>query len=252
MFVFNLQETPTDDDEETCIKLSGNIPPETDPSDPKIREINTLDNRLSEVGTSNTTPEVITSHTNIARFRKSFLARKTVAITTPTIEPVNLVRDDSKENLHNEEEESDEEMIFMTPRSDFGTNSMKYSKFEALSEEGEEFSDSEEPCKFKKNLFVEEPDEVEQRTVAQELILRRMKSRKGLKSLQLGNHLSCKWTTGAGARIGFVRDFPSELQFRALEQMNLSPKGCRPARLYASSRTMEAYLPKDEITHKQQ
>ncbi|TKW25489.1 hypothetical protein SEVIR_3G123400v4 [Setaria viridis] len=32
-----------------------------------------------------------------------------------------------------------------------------------------------------------------------------------------------KWTSGAGARIGCVRDYPAELQSRALEQVNLSP-----------------------------
>jgi hypothetical protein len=32
-----------------------------------------------------------------------------------------------------------------------------------------------------------------------------------------------KWTSGAGARIGCVRDYPAVLQSRALEQVNLSP-----------------------------
>lgn len=36
--------------------------------------------------------------------------------------------------------------------------------------------------------------------------------------------LSCKWTTGAGPRIGCVRDYPVDLQSRALEQVNLSPR----------------------------
>ncbi|PSS01989.1 IQ domain-containing protein [Actinidia chinensis var. chinensis] len=40
--------------------------------------------------------------------------------------------------------------------------------------------------------------------------------------------LSCKWTTGAGPRIGCVRDYPSELQFQALEQVNLSPRVASP------------------------
>ncbi|KAF3794856.1 IQ domain-containing protein [Nymphaea thermarum] len=43
-------------------------------------------------------------------------------------------------------------------------------------------------------------------------------------ALPLGNRLSCKWTTGAGPRIGCVRDYPAELQCRALEQVHLSPK----------------------------
>ncbi|KZV42445.1 hypothetical protein F511_38374 [Dorcoceras hygrometricum] len=36
--------------------------------------------------------------------------------------------------------------------------------------------------------------------------------------------MSCKWSTGAGPRIGCVREYPSELQTRALEQVNLSPR----------------------------
>ncbi|MBA0574366.1 hypothetical protein Golob_001576 [Gossypium lobatum] len=39
-----------------------------------------------------------------------------------------------------------------------------------------------------------------------------------------GNRLSCKWTTGVGPRISCVRDYPTELQFKALEQVNLSPR----------------------------
>ncbi|KAE8673633.1 protochlorophyllide-dependent translocon component 52 [Hibiscus syriacus] len=49
--------------------------------------------------------------------------------------------------------------------------------------------------------------------IAEESILQRINSKKGMKSYQLGKQLSCKWTTGAGPRIGCVRDFPSELQF---------------------------------------
>ncbi|CAA3026475.1 Hypothetical predicted protein [Olea europaea subsp. europaea] len=40
----------------------------------------------------------------------------------------------------------------------------------------------------------------------------------------LSKHMSCKWTSGAGPRIGCVREYPAELQFRALEQVNLSPR----------------------------
>ncbi|KNA05042.1 hypothetical protein SOVF_194050 [Spinacia oleracea] len=36
--------------------------------------------------------------------------------------------------------------------------------------------------------------------------------------------LSCKWVTGNGPRIGCVRDYPMDLQSRALEQVNLSPR----------------------------
>ncbi|KAE8720418.1 putative casein kinase [Hibiscus syriacus] len=36
--------------------------------------------------------------------------------------------------------------------------------------------------------------------------------------------LSCKWTTAVGPRIGCVRDYPTNLQSKALEQVNLSPR----------------------------
>jgi len=61
-------------------------------------------------------------------------------------------------------------------------------------------------------------------SIPQESILKRINSHKEMKSYQLGKQLSCKWTTGAGPRIGCVRDYPCELQFRALEQVNLSPR----------------------------
>lgn len=41
---------------------------------------------------------------------------------------------------------------------------------------------------------------------------------------ELAKHLSCKWTSGVGARIGCVRDYPTDLQSLALEKVNLSPK----------------------------
>ncbi|KAM7507506.1 hypothetical protein LguiA_017959 [Lonicera macranthoides] len=40
----------------------------------------------------------------------------------------------------------------------------------------------------------------------------------------LSKRLSCKWTSGVGPRIGCVRDYPTELQSQALEQVNLSPR----------------------------
>ncbi|KAJ7958374.1 IQ domain-containing protein [Quillaja saponaria] len=43
-------------------------------------------------------------------------------------------------------------------------------------------------------------------------------------AFELSKRLSYKWTTGVGPRIGCVRDYPSELQSRALEQVNLSPQ----------------------------
>ncbi|KAJ4750600.1 hypothetical protein LUZ62_085005 [Rhynchospora pubera] len=70
----------------------------------------------------------------------------------------------------------------------------------------------------------DEKEDVEQVEVPKEIILQRINSKKGLRSYQLGKQLSCKWSTGAGPRIGVVRDYPSELQLRALEEVSLSPR----------------------------
>jgi len=69
----------------------------------------------------------------------------------------------------------------------------------------------------------------EQAPVPREKIFERINSKKEMKSYQLGKQLSFKWTTGAGPRIGCVRDYPSELQLQALEQVNLSPRGSTTA-----------------------
>ncbi|KZV52848.1 hypothetical protein F511_37235 [Dorcoceras hygrometricum] len=60
--------------------------------------------------------------------------------------------------------------------------------------------------------------------VPEQIISQRINSHRETKSYQLGKQLSCKWSTGAGPRIGCVRDYPSELQYHALEHVNLSPR----------------------------
>lgn len=78
------------------------------------------------------------------------------------------------------------------------------------------------------------PDKEHNETIPQESILRRINSHKGTKSFQLGKHLSSKWSTGAGPRIGCLRDYPSGLQSHTLEQANLSPRSARRLRLDGS------------------
>ncbi|XP_022864410.1 IQ domain-containing protein IQM2-like [Olea europaea var. sylvestris] len=74
------------------------------------------------------------------------------------------------------------------------------------------------------NTSHQEHDETNEEIISEESILQRINSRKDMKSFQLGNKLSCKWSTGAGPRIGCLRDYPSRLQCHALEQVNLSPR----------------------------
>ena len=57
-------------------------------------------------------------------------------------------------------------------------------------------------------------------------ILKRLNSRNkdGEASFQLGHQISLKWSTGAGARIGCIADYPSEVREQALEIVHLSPR----------------------------
>ncbi|XP_027935803.1 IQ domain-containing protein IQM6 [Vigna unguiculata] len=87
----------------------------------------------------------------------------------------------------------------------------------------ESFINEEEFMVSKSNMFVEHQNE-DGNTITKEQILKRIDSHKGRKSYQLANHLSTKWTTGAGPRIGCMRDYPLELQNLILEQQNLSPR----------------------------
>ncbi|KAL5728730.1 hypothetical protein ACHQM5_001780 [Ranunculus cassubicifolius] len=43
-------------------------------------------------------------------------------------------------------------------------------------------------------------------------------------TFEFAKRMSCKWSTGAGPRIGIVRDYPNDLQSQALEHVNLSPR----------------------------
>ena len=81
------------------------------------------------------------------------------------------------------------------------------------------FGDRLDFCKA--NLFTgraaEGGEGGEEPAVPQERIMHRINSKMAHNSYQLGQQLSLRWTTGAGPRIGCVRDYPPELQFRLLE-----------------------------------
>lgn len=58
-----------------------------------------------------------------------------------------------------------------------------------------------------------------------ENIEKKMNSRRGYVCHGLAEQLTSRWATGAGARIGFMKDCPpKELRFSILEQANLSPR----------------------------
>ncbi|KAL9687638.1 hypothetical protein QQ045_032044 [Rhodiola kirilowii] len=100
------------------------------------------------------------------------------------------------------------------------------------------------PCSYKGDGG--EEDEME--TVPQEKILHRIKSHKGMKSYQLGRQLSCKWSSGAGPRIGCVRDYPSELQTHALEKVSLSPSSKMLSKQHSFSRLISGLSPSGSLT----
>ncbi|KAK3119753.1 hypothetical protein QOZ80_9AG0674710 [Eleusine coracana subsp. coracana] len=77
--------------------------------------------------------------------------------------------------------------------------------------------------------------------VPQKVILERMKSKGESKSYQLGHRLSLKWCTGAGPRIGCVKDYPMELRMQAMEMVELSPRGSTSS---ASSRLPSCFSPR--------
>lgn len=106
-------------------------------------------------------------------------------------------------------------------------------------ETAEEYLSDTEFSVSKHNLFDGETEEDYKEPVPKEKIARRIVSHKGMKSYQLADQLSCRWTTGAGPRIGCVRDYPVELQFRVLEEVNLSPKSS-----YSSPRKSARTTPK--------
>ncbi|CAL9112282.1 unnamed protein product [Musa acuminata var. zebrina] len=74
----------------------------------------------------------------------------------------------------------------------------------------------EEKAKSEDEIENEEPKEPKKQSDASR--------EKAAMAFDLGRRLSCRWTTGAGARIGCVRDYPADLQSKALEQVNLSPR----------------------------
>ncbi|CAD6254811.1 unnamed protein product [Miscanthus lutarioriparius] len=57
--------------------------------------------------------------------------------------------------------------------------------------------------------------------VPRKAILERIKSKSETESYQLGLKLSLNWSTGAGPRIGCVKDYPTELRMQALETVHL-------------------------------
>lgn len=110
----------------------------------------------------------------------------------------------------------EEQEHFQTPDNSFSEDGYETAE--------ESFIDEEEFMVVKSNLFDDAETEGENgNKVPKDKIMKRIDSHKGLKSYQLAHQLGNRWTTGVGPRIGCMRDYPSELQFRILEEQRLSP-----------------------------
>ncbi|KAJ7009450.1 IQ domain-containing protein IQM2-like [Populus alba x Populus x berolinensis] len=136
------------------------------------------------------------------------------------------VQDLTPENTYSVNEKTSSVLEQQKPRQliNFGrklTNLKVPERFELVERLKSTEQHSSEP---NHNMFDEELEGNDAEKIPDEAIMERINSKKGITSYQLGSQVSCKWTTGAGPRISCVRDFPSELQFRALEQVNLSPR----------------------------
>ncbi|OMO68732.1 putative calmodulin binding protein [Corchorus olitorius] len=94
-------------------------------------------------------------------------------------------------------------------------------------------------------LFGEDDDQEDEKPIPKEKIMKRIDSHKGMKSYQLAQQLSSKWSTGAGPRISCMRDYPPELQFQVLEQANLSPRPTNANLI--SPRTASRFTPRTNL-----
>lgn len=90
----------------------------------------------------------------------------------------------------------------------------------------EEYLSDEDILFTKINLYGDDEDK---KPIPKDKIMRRIASHKEPRSYQLAQQLSTKWSTGAGPRISCIRDYPSEIQFRVLQQAHLSPRSAGSA-----------------------
>lgn len=87
-------------------------------------------------------------------------------------------------------------------------------------------ADDEIPPKLAPEELSEPPEDCKDKSTAyHDGALNRAEAKEDKLVCKLGKPLRQKWSTGAGPRIGCVREYPSSLQFQALEHVKLSPRG---------------------------
>ncbi|KAK1411015.1 hypothetical protein QVD17_37559 [Tagetes erecta] len=119
----------------------------------------------------------------------------------------------------------DEALINKNTKTHTSESCSKDSCFETILdgyEAAEDSFDSQQNCT---SSMHDQLSDDEDEPCIDENVVQRNSSHKETNCYHLGRQLSsCKWSTGAGPRIGCLRDYPTELQSHALEQANLSPK----------------------------
>ncbi|XP_031282503.1 IQ domain-containing protein IQM6 [Pistacia vera] len=206
----NLQKTPVEEEEEGNIKkskslhstsLEAEIYKYTEATEAKTSAQEDIDSREEDSKAAESSGKL-----------KSKLSRrfgsKVTRVEVPKIGDVYDIfkKDVLPQNCHSEIPESPSEDGYETAE--------------------ESFLSDEEFMVPKKNLFDEDDDsdDENEKHIPKEKIIMRIDSHKGMRSYQLAQQLSSRWSTGAGPRIGCMRDYPFELQCRVLEQENLSPR----------------------------
>uniref|UniRef100_A0ACD5YLA3 Uncharacterized protein n=1 Tax=Avena sativa TaxID=4498 RepID=A0ACD5YLA3_AVESA len=160
---------------------------------------------------------------------KSFLKDNLVDLTDVKMSPAEEDEEfwGSLKRIGSEHEKSEDNTAAVEETAPLQTPQVIESSAEL---KGLDSSEDTQSSEASTSSHMSEPDDLAgdwQAPVPREKILQRINSKKDMKSYQLGKQLSFKWTTGAGPRIGCVRDYPSELQAQALEKMNLSPRCSR-------------------------
>ncbi|KAI0493085.1 hypothetical protein KFK09_027361 [Dendrobium nobile] len=168
-----------------------------------------------------------------------------------------------KDSISTSERDQDEKRTFTDDQASEGEEEkgsdsstiLSNQNYDTPEQSGDESAESSSPSQsqfifHKPSLFIEEKENGDEEPIPEELIIERMSSNKVIKPCQLGTKLPFKWTTGAGARIGYMRNYPSELQFSALEQVSLSPKAAGFSRPFSSPRALSSPWPVTQETSK--
>lgn len=131
-------------------------------------------------------------------------------------------REDTLELFEREEQEHEQEQE-QAGRIKQNGSTVKSPLHESETTGEENSSDSDEFTVSNQKLYLKINGEGKESW--KENIEKKMNSRRGYESYGLAEQLTSRWTTGAGARIGFMKDCPpKELRFRILEDANLSPR----------------------------